>query len=118
MYHVEQSSCFIRPGTPQDQALGLSVNMFTALLMVCSSLAKVVREEGLQEGENGNLDNQSTVALLRQYLPAVKVWIDWMVQHAALWQASNVWYVWATSLAYATLVFYPYVSFLHDLRSR
>ena len=88
----DQSNSHIRRGTPQDQALGLSMNMFISLLTMCSNLSQAVRDEGLPKDCGVDHDNQGTVAILRQYLPAVKVWMDWMVQHVALWQASSVRY--------------------------
>ena len=92
-YAVDQRCSYIQPGTPQDQAVGLSMSMFSALLRVCSSFSQNFLEEGGQEEGSGNHDNHSTLSLLRQYLPAVKVWMDWMLQHVALWQTSSVWYV-------------------------
>jgi len=40
---------------------------------------------------DGNYDNNVGLgATLRQYIPTVKVWFDWMVCHQDLWKASNI----------------------------
>ena len=73
----------MRVGTPQDQALNLAIEMFISLLKSCCTLLQSIDFEArnTQEGLSSPL---------RQFLPAVKVFADWMMCHTDLWQASSI----------------------------
>ena len=73
----------MRVGTPQDQALNLAIEMFISLLKSCCSLLQGIDFEArnTQEGLS---------APLRQFLPAVKVFADWMICDVDLWQVSSI----------------------------
>ena len=73
---------FVRLGTPQDQALHLATDMLVSLLHSCTDILTST------DGNHGN--NNRLSATLRQYIPTVKVWFDWMLCHQDLWQASNM----------------------------
>lgn len=73
---------FVRLGTPQDQALNLSIEMLISLLNSCTDLLEST------DSNHGNSNRFSDT--LRQYIPTVKVWLDWMMCHHDLWQASNI----------------------------
>lgn len=73
----------MRVGTPQDQALNLATEMFISLLKSCCTLLQSI------DFEARNTQDGLSVSL-RQFLPAVKVFADWMACHADLWQASSI----------------------------
>ena len=73
----------MRVGTPRDQALNLATEMFISLLKSCCTLLQSI------DFEARNTQDGLSVPL-RQFLPAVKVFADWMACHADLWQASSI----------------------------
>ena len=83
---VDSDEQYVRVGTPQDQALNLAIEMFILLLKSCCSLLQNI------DFEARNTQDGLSVPL-RQFLPAVKVFADWMTHHADLWQASSIRYL-------------------------
>ena len=73
----------MRVGTPQDQALNLATEMFISLLKSSCTLLQSI------DFEARNTQDGLSVPL-RQFLPAVQVFADWMAGHADLWQASSI----------------------------
>ena len=73
-------------GTPHDQALNLAIEMFIFILKTCCSLLQSIDFKARNTQEGLSLP-------LRQFLPAVKVFADWMTHNADLWQASSIRYI-------------------------
>ncbi|XP_031553390.1 telomerase-binding protein EST1A-like [Actinia tenebrosa] len=81
----ENPEPFIRVGTPQDQALTLAIDMLISVLNACTELLMKPQEDNCHHGNGIELS-----ATLRQFIPAVKVWFDWLTSHQDLWQASSI----------------------------
>ena len=93
---TDQQDAYIRVGTPQDQALNLAVDMLISLLDSCTALIQKMdndKENCETPEQAGNHGHEGFNAPLRQFLPAVKVWMDWLVCHVTLWQASSIRYL-------------------------
>ena len=83
LFHVDATEQYVRVGTPQDQAMNLAVEMFILLLKACCTLLQAIdfEEKNTREGLS---------APLRQFLPAIKVFADWLVCRVDLWQVSSI----------------------------
>ena len=95
-YHLltaDSADGYIREGTPQDQALHLAVDMLVSLLHTCTTLVQKLSNitESRVAPEQARISTQCQLsAPLRQFLPSVKVWADWLICHVLLWQRSRV----------------------------
>jgi len=101
---------YVRVGTPQDQALNLAIEMFISLLKSCCSLLQSIDFEArnTQEGLS---------APLRQFLPAVKVFADWMICDVDLWQVSSIsthGILWESVSQFTNALSYVDIDNLHD----
>lgn len=83
LFQVDVTEQYVRVGTPQDQAMSLAVEMFTLLLKACCTLLQATDLEVKNSCEGLS-------APLRQFLPAIKVFADWLVCHVDLWQVSSI----------------------------
>ena len=81
--YIDATEQFVRVGTPQDQAMNFAVEMFILLLKTCCALL---------EGIDFEVKNtrKGLSAPLRQFLPAIKVFADWLVCSVDLWQVSSI----------------------------
>ncbi|XP_068678866.1 telomerase-binding protein EST1A-like [Montipora foliosa] len=101
---------YVRVGTPQDQALNLAIEMFILLLKSCCSLLQSI------DFEARNTQDGLSVPL-RQFLPAVKVFADWVTHHADLWQASSISthrILWESVSQFTNALSYVDIDNLHD----
>lgn len=80
---VDPTEQYVRVGTPQDQAMNLAVEMFILLVKACCALLQSIDFKARKTHEGLS-------APLRQFLPAVKVFADWLVCRADLWQVSSI----------------------------
>ena len=85
-FFVDSDEQYVRVGTPHDQALNLAIEMFILLLKTCCSLLQSIDFKARNTQEGLSLP-------LRQLLPAVKVFSDWMTHSSDLWQASSIRYI-------------------------
>ena len=81
--HIDATEQYVRVGTPQDQAMNLAVEMFILLLKACCTLLQGIDFEARNTHEGLS-------APLRQFLPAIKVFADWLVCRVDLWQVSSI----------------------------
>ncbi|XP_071945196.1 telomerase-binding protein EST1A-like [Antedon mediterranea] len=63
----------------QEQAIQVGLQMFALLLNSCTPL---IKEHIRSTSNEGNVLNED----LRELLPGVKVWADWMMSHILLWE--------------------------------
>ncbi|KAM8976872.1 telomerase-binding protein EST1A isoform 2-T2 [Pelodytes ibericus] len=97
MFAVSHSQCKDRQSegsrsTIQDQATFLGLSMFSLLVTRCIQLLKIQRKEQSSHGEKGSAtedEEDLKVSLfstdLKELLPSVKVWSDWMLGHPETW---------------------------------
>ncbi|XP_053313066.1 telomerase-binding protein EST1A [Spea bombifrons] len=85
--HAEDS----RSGV-QDQATSLGLSMFSLLVARCIQLLKIMRKEQCNRGGKGStsedeedLKVSSFSPDIKELLPSVKVWSDWMLGHPDTW---------------------------------
>ncbi|XP_075052780.1 telomerase-binding protein EST1A [Mixophyes fleayi] len=76
----------------QDQATSLGLSMFSLLVTRCIQLLIILKTEKCSSGGSADIaDNDvgvkvSTIPLdLKELLPSVKVWSDWMLGHPETW---------------------------------
>ncbi|XP_029557708.1 telomerase-binding protein EST1A [Salmo trutta] len=74
----------------QEQTTALGLAMFSLLVQRCTELlrdtpAEPIPEEEREEGEEGMVRVSAFPLDLRELLPSVKVWSDWMLGHPDQW---------------------------------
>lgn len=79
----------------QEQSTALGLGMFALLVQHCTELLKGIPAEpvpmadGEEEGKGEEVDGMVKVSAfpldLRELLPSIKVWSDWMLGHPDLW---------------------------------
>ena len=82
-FHIDATEQYVRVGTPQDQAMNLAAEMFILLLKTCCTLLRGIHYEVKNTHEGLS-------APLRQFLPAIKVFADWLMCHVDVWQVSSI----------------------------
>jgi hypothetical protein len=63
------------------------MDMLISVLNACVELLTQSKEDDCSHDNIAGLPST-----LRQFIPAVKVWFDWMTSHQDLWQASSIGY--------------------------
>ncbi|XP_071195894.1 telomerase-binding protein EST1A isoform X2 [Salvelinus alpinus] len=74
----------------QEQTTALGLAMFSLLVQRCTELlrdtpAEPIPEEEREEGEEGMVRVSAFPLDLRELLPSIKVWSDWMLGHPNQW---------------------------------
>ncbi|KAM3934069.1 telomerase-binding protein EST1A isoform 2-T2 [Leptodactylus fuscus] len=74
----------------QEQATSLGLAMFSLLVHRCIQLLKILRTKQCNSGEKGERNDievkvSSFPSDLKELLPSVKVWSDWMLGHPETW---------------------------------
>ncbi|XP_032220380.1 telomerase-binding protein EST1A [Nematostella vectensis] len=87
----DEEETYIRLGTPQDQALNLAFDMVLSLLTACTALLNNQNEPDSYHANDSDFQGNAVLCdTLRQYLPALMVWFDWLRCHVALWLVSSI----------------------------
>uniref|UniRef100_A0A4W6FKR4 Telomerase-binding protein EST1A n=1 Tax=Lates calcarifer TaxID=8187 RepID=A0A4W6FKR4_LATCA len=69
----------------QEQSTALGLGMFALLVQRCTELLRDTPEEGKGEELDGMVKVSAFPLDLRELLPSIKVWSDWMLGHPDLW---------------------------------
>uniref|UniRef100_A0A096MED0 Telomerase-binding protein EST1A n=1 Tax=Poecilia formosa TaxID=48698 RepID=A0A096MED0_POEFO len=72
-----------------EQSTALGLDMFALLVQRCTELLKETPADGEEEGKTEELQGMVRVSAfpldLRELLPSIKVWSDWMLGHPEEW---------------------------------